>query len=92
MVGNNRITGHPPDTNYVFLGDYVDRGYYSVETITLLTLLKLKWPERITLIRGNHESRTVTRVRLFFRMASLSNPSLLVQDVWILYGMHSEVR
>lgn len=55
-----RIGGDPPNTNYLFLGDFVDRGYYSVETITLLILLKLRYPNRITLIRGNHESRTIT--------------------------------
>lgn len=55
-----KIGGAPPNTNYVFLGDYVDRGYYSVETISLLIVLKLRYPERIFLIRGNHESRTIT--------------------------------
>lgn len=44
------------------LGDYVDRGLHSVETISLLTCLKLRYPERVQLIRGNHESRAVTQV------------------------------
>jgi hypothetical protein len=45
-------------------GDYVDRGLFSVETISLLTCLKLRWPDRVQLIRGNHETRAVTQVSI----------------------------
>lgn len=52
--------GKCPDTNYLFLGDFVDRGFYSVESFLLLLALKVRYPDRMTLIRGNHESRQIT--------------------------------
>lgn len=77
-----RVGGDAPGTNYLFLGDYVDRGLgmasgecngsddgsgqYSVPTITLLACLKARWPDRVTLLRGNHESRQITQVYGFY--------------------------
>ena len=48
------------------MGDYVDRGYHSVETISLLLALKIKFRQRITLLRGNHEARAVTQQYGFY--------------------------
>ena len=93
-----RIGGRCPDTNYLFMGDYVDRGYYSVrargrggrraraapwrphtsfplflslslcqvETVALLVSLKVRWKDRIFILRGNHESRQITQVYGFY--------------------------
>ncbi|KAF9186682.1 Serine/threonine-protein phosphatase 4 catalytic subunit [Haplosporangium sp. Z 767] len=61
------VGGECPTTNYLFMGDFVDRGHHSVETFLLLLALKASgYPDRITLIRGNHESRQITKVYGFY--------------------------
>lgn len=56
-----------PNCNLLFLGDYVDRGFCSVEVFVFLACLKLAYPNNVTLLRGNHESRGMTE-HFSFRM------------------------
>lgn len=58
--------GDPSNSNYLFLGDYVDRGPQSVNTICLLLLYKIKYPQNFFLLRGNHESSTINRQYGFY--------------------------
>jgi serine/threonine-protein phosphatase 4 catalytic subunit len=61
-----RVGGECPDTNYIFLGDYVDRGYHSVESFLLLLAVFVRYPYRMTLLRGNHEARQTTQAYGFY--------------------------
>ena len=60
------IGGFPPNTNYIFMGDYVDRGKQSIECICLLLAYKIKYDENFFILRGNHESGSINRIYGFF--------------------------
>jgi serine/threonine-protein phosphatase 4 catalytic subunit len=69
------VGGRPPEQSFVFLGDYVDRGYYSTETLLLLLALKARYPAKIHLLRGNHECQQVTEEYGFFEEVSRKYPN-----------------
>ena len=81
-----RIGGSIPEQNYIFMGDYVNKGYNSVETFEMLLALKVKYPQCITLLRGNHESRQITQVYGFYdecvRKYGNANPWKYCTDVF----------
>ena len=60
------ILKYPPQSTFLFLGDYVDRGKQSLECLLLLLCLKIKYPDKIFLLRGNHECEALNKMYGFF--------------------------
>lgn len=76
--------GFPPSSNYLFLGDYVDRGKQSLETILLLLCYKIKFPENFFLLRGNHECANVTKGNIRYIWKRRRFADLFSASVWFL--------
>lgn len=73
------LGGNPERTKYIFLGDYVDRGSFSLECVLVLFALKINFPSSITLLRGNHECRQMTTF-FSFRKECLSKGDIELYD------------
>ena len=78
--------GFPPEANYLFLGDYVDRGKQSLETICLLLAYKIKYPENFFILRGNHECASINRIYGFYDECAFSSCLF----VWLLIAIDGQ--
>lgn len=74
-----KFYGFPPDTSYLFLGDFVDRGPKQNEILLLILLMKLRWPEYVYMLRGNHELFDVTELNFKSQCANdFNNPYIFI--------------
>lgn len=60
------MNGWPHQTRSVFLGDFVDRGSHGVEVVALISCLKIVYPDKMFIVRGNHEEESLNRAYSFY--------------------------
>jgi len=84
--------GFPPEANYLFLGNYIDLGKQSIETICLLLAYKIKYPENFFLLRGNHECASINRIHGFYDECKSTLPIMVYSSMLIVSWIPSQVN
>ncbi|HEX2978459.1 MAG TPA: metallophosphoesterase family protein [Candidatus Babeliales bacterium] len=84
---NDQLVITQPDTYFVFLGDYVDRGFYSVETLNTLLQFAIKNPGKVILLRGNHEDEMMNRSFGFGQELATKFPEMAAGDSSLIYRL-----
>ena len=62
----DEVGGPPPHNKWLIMGDYIDRGNNSIETVTLLLAYKVLYPDKMFMLRGNHECESISRIYGFY--------------------------